>query len=38
MNNIIIEDKKEVCRRCGQLLDEGWHCSEAMSVWVVELY
>lgn len=31
-------DKKEICRRCGLLLDEGWHCSKVMIVGVVLSY
>jgi len=30
----IDEGKQEICRRCGELLDGGWHCSEAMLVGV----
>ena len=37
MNTILNTDKKELCRRCGLLLDEGWHCSEAMIVGVGQL-
>ncbi len=37
MNTTQNTDKKEICRRCGLLLDEGWHCSEAMIVGVGQL-
>ena len=37
MNTTQNTDKKEICRRCGKLLDEGWHCSEAMIVGVGQL-
>ena len=30
MNIKIDQNKKVICRRCGLLLDDGWHCSEAM--------
>ena len=37
MNKTQNTDKKELCRRCGLLLDDGWHCSEAMIVGVGQL-
>jgi C_GCAxxG_C_C family probable redox protein len=37
MNTISDKNKKEICHRCGLLLDDGWHCSEAMIVGVGQL-
>ena len=37
MNTKLNAGKHAICKKCGLLLDDGWHCSEAMLVGVGSL-